>query len=55
MLKFNKEVGVNSKEEQADVEYACNEEETEDVKLDNERESHWRMVFKDNGRGVDDK
>ena len=55
MLKFNKEVGVNSKEEQADVEYACNEEETEDVKLDNERECHWRMVFNDNGGGVDDK
>ena len=24
------------------------EEEMEDVKLDDERERHWRMVFKDN-------
>ena len=27
----------------------------EDVKLDDERERHWRMVFEDNGGGVDDK
>ena len=27
----------------------------EDVNLDDERERHWRMVFKDNEGGVDDK
>ena len=27
----------------------------EDVKLDVERERHWRMVFEDNDGGVDDK
>ena len=31
------------------------EEEMENVKLDDEREHHWRMVFKDNYGGVDDK
>ena len=27
----------------------------EDVKLYYERESHWRMVFEENGGGLDDK
>ena len=31
------------------------EEEMEDVKLDDEREIHWKMVFRDNYGGVDDK
>ena len=31
------------------------EEEMENVKLDDEREHHWRMVFKDNYGGADDK
>ena len=31
------------------------EEEIEGVKLDYEREHHWRMVFEDNDGGVDDK
>ena len=31
------------------------EEDMEDVKLDDERERHWRVVFKDNDGGVDDK
>ena len=26
----------------------------DNVHLDDERERHWRMVFKDNDRGVDD-
>ena len=30
------------------------EEEVEDVRLDNERERHWRMFFEDNDGGVDD-
>ena len=29
------------------------EEDMEDVRLDDERERHWRMVFEDNGGGVD--
>ena len=31
------------------------EEDMENISLDNERECNWRMVFKDNGGGVDDK
>ena len=31
-----------------------NEEDMDDVTLDDEREFHWRMVFKDNYWGVDD-
>ena len=30
------------------------EEEMDDVNLDDERERHWRIVFKENGGGVDD-
>ena len=30
------------------------EEEMDDVNLDDERERHWRMVFKENYGGVDD-
>ena len=31
------------------------EEGMEDIKLDNEREHHWRMVLQDKYVGVDDK
>ena len=31
------------------------EEETDDVNIDDERERHWRNVFEDNEGGVDDK
>ena len=31
------------------------EEDTDDVNLDDERERHWRMVFEENDGGVDDK
>ena len=31
------------------------EKETEYIKIDNEREHHWILVFKDNDAGVDDK
>ena len=55
MIRFNKEVGVETKEDQADVEDDHDEEEMEDVKLDDERERHWRMVFEENYGGVDDK
>ena len=48
MLRFKKEVGVDSKEEQADVEDYTDEEDIEDVNLNNDREGQWRMVFDDN-------
>ena len=54
MLQFKKEVGVESKEERADVDGDPDEEEMEDINLDGKRERHWRMVFKDNYGGVDD-
>ena len=37
------------------MEYHPYEEEMEDVKLDDERENHWRMVFEDNDGEDDDK
>ena len=54
MLRFKKEVGVDIKEDQADVEDDPDEKEMDDVNLDEERERHWRMVFEDNDVGVDD-
>ena len=54
MLRFKNEVGVDSKEDQAHVEDDPDEEEMGDVNLDDERECHWRMVFKENDGGVDD-
>ena len=30
------------------------EEDMDDINLDDKRERHWRMVFEDNGGGVDD-
>ena len=36
------------------VEDDPDEEEMDDVNLDDERGHHWRMVFEDNDRGVDD-
>ena len=53
MLWFKNEVGVDSEEDQADVEDDTNEEEMDDANLDNERERHWKMVFEDNGGGVE--
>ena len=37
MLQFKKEVGVDSKEEQADVEDDPDEEEMDNINLDDER------------------
>ena len=31
-----------------------NDDDMDDVNLDDERESHWRMVFEENYGGVDD-
>ena len=55
MLRFKKEVGIERKGEQVDVEDDTDNEEMEDVKLDDGRERHWRIFFEDNGGGVDDK
>ena len=54
VLRFKKEVSVESKEEQADVEGDPDEEEMDGVNLDDERERHRRMVPKDNAGGVED-
>ena len=53
MLRFKKEVCVDNKGEQADVEDDPYEEEMDDVNLEDERERHRRMVFKENYWGVD--
>ena len=55
MLHFNKEEGVDRKEDQAYMDQDPDEEYMEDVRLDDEREHHWRMVFEDNGEGVENK
>ena len=54
MLKFKKEVSIESNVDQAYVEDDPDEEEMDNINLDDERERHWRMVFKDNYGGVDD-
>ena len=54
MQHFMKEDGDNRKEDQVDMDPYPDEEETEDMILDKERDIHWRMVFKDNDGGVDD-
>ena len=38
-----------------DVEDDCNEEETGNVNLDDGKGRQWRIVFKDNYGGMDDK
>ena len=53
MLRFKNEVGIYSKEDQAEVEDYPDEEEMDDINLDDERERHWSMVFEDNYGGVD--
>ena len=52
MLQFKKEIGVDSKEEQVDVEDDPDKEEMDDINLDKGRERHWMMVFKENDGGV---
>ena len=53
MLQFKKDVGVDSKREQADVEDDTDKEDTNNVNLDDNTELHWRMVFEENDGGVD--
>ena len=45
MLWVLKEVGIDSKKEQSDMEDDPNGEEMDDVNLDDERESHWRTML----------
>ena len=52
MLRVLKEVGVDSKEEQADVDDDPDEEDMDDANLDDERERHWRIDFEENEGGV---
>ena len=54
MLRFKKWVGVYSEEEQADVKDDPDGKDMDDVKLDDEKERHWRMVYVDNNGVVDD-
>ena len=53
MLQFKKDFGVDSKEEEADVESYTDEEDMDDVNLNDERERHWKMVFEDIDGGVE--
>ena len=46
ILNFSTEEGVDRKEEQADIGQDPDEEDMEDVKLDDEREYHWRMFLR---------
>ena len=46
ILHFNKEDGVDKREDKADAEQDHDEEEMEYVELDDERERHWRIVFR---------
>ena len=50
---FKKKDGANRKEYQADMEEQSGEEDIKDVRLNNERDHHWRMVFEDNNKGVE--
>ena len=53
MIRFKKYVSVETEEDQTDVWDDPDEEEMGYLNLDNGRERHWRMVFEENGRGVD--
>ena len=55
LLHLKKEDGVESKEEQAELENDPDEGEMDDGNIDDKRERHWRNVFDDNAGGVDDK
>ena len=55
IINFNKEDIVYSKQEQVDVEQYPGQEGMEYVKLDDERKHQWRIFFKDNDGGVENK
>ena len=52
-LKFNKKGNNDTKEENTEMEANMYQEQMEDVRLDNERQRHWRMVFEYNKGGID--
>ena len=52
-LHFIKEDEVDKREDQVGMDLDHGEEEIEYVVLDDERESHWNMVFEDSNGGVD--
>ena len=54
LIQFNQNEIVNRNEEQDDMEADLDEEEMQEIIFDDKRERCWRMVFKDNGGGVDD-
>ena len=53
MQIFMKDHGVVRKEDQEEMDPYPDEKEMEDVRISNERERHWRMVFDYNEGGVD--
>ena len=55
LLHLKNEDGVDSKDEQAELENDPDEEEMDNVNIDDERERHWRNVLEDNEGGVGDK
>ena len=55
VIYFHRWGSVERKEDQAELGPDPDEEEVEDVRLDNERECHWRMVSEDNDGGVDNR
>ena len=54
LLKFNKEDDIDRKGDQSNMEEDTGEEDMEDMRIRNEIERHWKMVFGDNKGGVDD-
>ena len=54
MIILKKEVGIEIKEDQADMEDDTDEKETDNVNLDDYRDCHWKMVFEENDGGVND-
>ena len=54
MLRFKKEVGVDSKEDQVDMEDDPDEDDMDNANLEYDSECHLRMVFEENDGGVDD-
>ena len=54
MLRFLNQVGVETNLQQTYMQDYHDEEEMDDVNLDDERERHWRIVFENNGGGVND-
>ena len=54
-MNYQKEDGVDRKEYQANLYPDPNNKEMEDVRFNNEREHHWRMVIEETDGGVENK